>query len=100
MGCFKISAVNLSETVSKLIQVGMHPADAWKVVTGFGPTICAYDESTARAAIELAPLAWTHGVSFADRACLVTAQLLGIPAVTADRKWSSLPLPCQVICIR
>jgi PIN domain nuclease of toxin-antitoxin system len=36
----------------------------------------------------------------AERACLALAQRLGVPAVTADRAWTSLELDIEVVCVR
>jgi ribonuclease VapC len=39
-------------------------------------------------------------ISLGDRACLATAHILGIPAMTADRNWRDLDLPVEIEFIR
>ena len=40
------------------------------------------------------------GLSLADRACLALASRLGVPAVTADRAWTTLDVGVEIVCIR
>jgi len=39
------------------------------------------------------------GLSFADRACLATAKIEGIPVLTANRIWANLDLDLDIRCI-
>jgi PIN domain nuclease of toxin-antitoxin system len=39
-------------------------------------------------------------LSLGDAACLATARLLGVPAITADRAWAALPLGVEIRLIR
>jgi len=34
-----------------------------------------------------------RGISLGDRACMATAMLMELPAVTADRDWAGLRVP-------
>jgi PIN domain nuclease of toxin-antitoxin system len=48
----------------------------------------------------LTPLTRGRGLSFGDRACLATARLLKVPALTADRNWRIPKLGVVVRLIR
>lgn len=41
-----------------------------------------------------------HGLSLADRACLILAQRRALPALTADRAWAGLDFAVTVQLIR
>ena len=95
-----VGAVNYSEVLSKLIQKGAPPQEADAAVGALGLTVLPFDETLARAGADLSALGWTHGLSFADRACLALARQCRVPAVTADRGWKIAGLPVKVHCIR
>lgn len=96
-----ISAVNLSEVIAKLSERGM-PAEAIRLaLDGLPIDVRPFDINAAYAAGELRPGTRAAGLSFGDRACLALAARLGVPAVTADRAWSTLAgLPVQVRIVR
>jgi len=95
-----VSAVNLSEVVTRLAERGkLEPeirADIEKLRLG----TVAFDSEDAYQAGLMRPLTRQAGLSFGDRACLALAQRLGLPAVTADRGWTTLQLPITVQLIR
>ena len=62
--------------------------------------VLPYDEELAWASRELCSLAWTHGVSFADRACLALARHLRLHAMTSDGEWKKLGAGIQVTLFR
>jgi len=95
-----IGAVNYSEVLSKLIQKGASPEEAAATVGALQLTVLPFDETLAREGVDLAALAWTHGLSFADRACLALARHCRAPAVTADRGWKIPGLAVKVHCVR
>ncbi|WP_236627700.1 hypothetical protein [Caulobacter sp. B11] len=41
-----------------------------------------------------------RGLSLGDRACLALAMREKLPVMTADRAWSDLDLPVEVVLIR
>lgn len=49
---------------------------------------------------ELRPRTKPQGLSLADRACLVLAERLGAPALTADRSWARADVHTEVKLIR
>lgn len=94
-----ISAVNWSEVLQKSAEVGISTLDLDDELRALGAEIMPFDAHAAVAAAEM----WSSGarkVSFADRACLATARLTALPAVTADRAWADLDVGVQVELIR
>lgn len=86
-----ISAVNYSEVISRQIRKGAKAEMAVTNLERLDLTVIPWDEAVAMAAADLSPLAWTHQLSLGDRACLATARLKDLIAVTADRNWKHLP---------
>ena len=95
-----LSAVNYSEVLAKLIQEGAPPKDASRTLHDLNLDVRPFDEDLALAGADLTPLAWTHGLSFADRACLTLARHLRVAAVTADTRWRISGLGIKVRWIR
>lgn len=84
------STLMVQETVSKLVQRGMTPEDAASAVADLGLETHDLTFPLAVDAGALFPLTRRHGLSHGDRACLVLARRLGVPAVTADKAWSDV----------
>jgi PIN domain nuclease of toxin-antitoxin system len=96
-----MSAVNLTEAVGKIVQRGAPLDEAWEHISALAIPTLAYDEATAREAVRFCALAWTRGMSIADRICVATALVNGLVAVTADRRWPSfVTLPKGFLVIR
>ncbi len=94
-----VSSVNWSEVLQKARSHGVDvvglEADLASLGIGFAPFTTA--EATVAADL------WHRGarmLALADRACLATGQVLGLPVVTADRAWASLDLDIEVRVIR
>src|SRR5918994_7704265 len=87
-----ISTVNLSEVQAKLVERGSPAEAAWSWLVDLDLDVVDFDASQARVAGNLGPLTRAHGLSFGDCACLALAQILGVPALTADRAWAGLKL--------
>ena len=49
---------------------------------------------------KLRPITKAQGLSLADRACLVLAARLGVPALTTDRTWADTEVDAEVKLIR
>ena len=62
--------------------------------------IVDFDQGLAYATAGLRRPTRHLGLSLGDRACLATALMLGVPAVTADRSWASLELGVDIKVIR
>lgn len=86
-----LSVVNFSEVVTRQIKLGAKPEVAVSNLQRLELPLFDWTEELAASAADLSPLAWTHGLAFGDRACLATARLKGLTAVTTDRAWADLP---------
>jgi len=89
-----ISAINISEAMTKLILNGMPPGEAEKTVCGIPANPLPCDESVAIAAARLTSVGKPLGLSLGDRICLATAQTCGHSTVlTTEQVWQGLSLP-------
>jgi ribonuclease VapC len=88
-----ISAVNWSETLTKLTQRGVTNHAPAEALLALGVDVLPFDESDAKRAAQLWPAGRAHRLSLGDRACLAVTQ--GQPdgtAVTADKVWAKLKI--------
>jgi len=95
-----ISAVNLSEVLARLQEIGMPESDVAGAVARLNLRVVAFDEPQARAAARLRSVTRHIGLSLGDRACLALGDRLGCPVVTADRVWASLDVGIEIVVIR
>lgn len=95
-----LSAVNWCEVFGKLRAFGVDGDALAGGVAETGVEIVAFDADHARLAGELYLSTKDAGLSLADRACLALAAKLDVPALTADRAWTSLDVGVEVRCIR
>jgi ribonuclease VapC len=100
-----ISVVNWAEVLSKVAANGQDPEEVAERLrsTEFAEVSLRIEPITDADRIEIAKLrpktvAW--GLSLADRACLVLAARLGVPALTTDRVWEQADTPAEVKVIR
>jgi ribonuclease VapC len=100
IGVGHLSVVNYSEVVARLSERGAPPEVIDAQISVLDLRIAGFEQETARAAGLLREATKEYGLSFADRACLATAQRLGLPVVTADRDWSKLDIGISVELIR
>ncbi len=91
-----ISAVNLSEVVTRLIRAGADPMRA----DNLGCTLVDHVADLAHRSGRLWPWTAPLGLSLADRACLALARRERLPVLTGDRAWSALDLGVDVVLIR
>jgi PIN domain nuclease of toxin-antitoxin system len=96
----QISAVNLSEVVAKLAEHGMPEPAIHSALEGLGLKVIDLDRDLAYRAGMLRPPTKALGLSLGDRACLALGLQSDAPVVTADRVWSELELPFDVLVIR
>lgn len=100
LGDAQISAANAIEVGTKLIDSGMELQAAWTAFELLGIPVADLDAGQAVAAIGLRSATKAAGLSLADRACLALALQENAVALTTDRAWADLDLPCQVELIR
>lgn len=85
-----MSTVNLAEVVGHYAR---HGATAGGIAEVLAPLPIEYfplDTALAHQIGLLLPATRSAGLSMDDRACLALARLLGMPAVTADRRWAEV----------
>jgi len=95
-----IGAVNLSEVVAKMIDIGVPEGEAWRGAADLVPVIVDFGPELARQCAKLRAATRVHGLSFGDRACLALAQRLHLPVLTADRAWRKLSLGIDIRYVR
>jgi ribonuclease VapC len=91
-----ISAVNLAEVISKLMERGAAADEADAIIYRYGFEVVPLDEGLARRTGSLRPETKHLGLSLGDRACLALAEREGLPALTTDRSWQQLKLGIRV----
>lgn len=95
-----ISAVNWSEFLQTAAWYGASLESLLERFERVGLEVVNFTEPDADHAARLWPLAQPIGASLADRACMALAIDLGLPILTADRRWTELDLPVAVESIR
>jgi PIN domain nuclease of toxin-antitoxin system len=95
-----VSAINLSEVVAKLAEVGMPREVIGQALLGLPLDIVPFDSEQAYEASMLRPSTKGLGMSLGDRGCLSLALKLGLPVLTADRTWQRLSVGVKVRVIR
>lgn len=88
-----ISAVNLSETIGRMVLAGIPANESLSALTDMVAVTIPFDHEIALLAARMIPLTQPYGLSLGDRACLGTAQHLKLEAVTADKAWGKLDIP-------
>lgn len=89
-----ISAVNAAEVLAVLVRNGVPTEDAVRALQKTRLQVQEFSlASAAKTAALLTPQARKLGLSLGDRACMATAILLQLPAVTAERVWGRLQVP-------
>ncbi|WP_324715478.1 type II toxin-antitoxin system VapC family toxin [Carboxydochorda subterranea] len=95
-----VTTVNLSEVVAKLSDVGMSEEAIRQALGALPLTVVDFDEDLAYRAGRLRPATRGAGLSLGDRACLALARRMGVPAVTADRGWTTLEVNVAIRSVR
>ncbi len=96
----QISAVNLTEVVSRLVEAGRTDAEAINLVLLGGYSVIDFDQELAIRAGALRRQTRHLGLSLGDRACLALAEREGLPVLTADRSWAALDIGVEIRLIR
>jgi PIN domain nuclease of toxin-antitoxin system len=100
LGEAAISAVNLAEVVTKLIDIGVPAPEAWSETASLVPVVVDFGPELANATARLRAATRRAGLSLGDRACLALAESLQQPALTTDRAWQGLSLGIEIRLIR
>jgi len=95
-----ISSVNLSEVLGRFSRDGHDPHEAYSRIKASPVEIVPFGGQHAVLAAALVPQARPLGLSLGDRACLALSISRNCPALTADRVWSELDVPIDIIQIR
>lgn len=95
-----MSAVNYGESVQRLRRGGMPLESVLMTLTAMVPEPVAFDKETAIIAATVHEKTRGQGISFGDCACLALALTLGVPAVTAERKWDRCDVGVKILRIR
>jgi ribonuclease VapC len=100
-----IGVVNLAEVLTKLVEKGRDPQRALDDLResdhpGAGLAIKPLTPPDCVSIALLRATTKSQGLSLADRACLILARRLGVPALTADRTWANTDTGAEVRLIR
>ncbi len=95
-----MSTVSVSEVTARLAEAGIREHDIRRAVGGFVLDIVPFDAEQAVQAGMLRRATMSAGLSLGDRACLVLAKRLGVPAATADQAWRRVDVGVQLTLIR
>lgn len=95
-----ISTINLSELVAKFVDAGFSGRKGDDYISELSLTVVPFGRGEAVEAGLLRGATRGLGLSLGDRACLATARMLQVPAVTADRSWAGLDLGIDIKVIR
>lgn len=96
-----MSAVNLAELAARLHQDGWPAGDISHVVDDLGIDMVPFERDAALLSGQFRSATRQLGLGLGDRACLATASMLDVPALTADRAWKRLKLRgVKIQCIR
>lgn len=85
-----MSSVNWAEVLQKSIARGVEIEGMRADVEALGLQIKPFTTTDAELVAQLYQKTQPQGLSLGDRACLVLAQQLNLPALTTDRAWGDL----------
>ena len=100
-----VSVVNWAEVLSNIAANGDDPQQVAErlLKTESADLELLIEPITEADCVEIAklrPITKAQGLSLADRACLVLAARLGVPALTTDRTWADTKVDAEVKLIR
>jgi ribonuclease VapC len=97
-----VSAINLAEVGSKLVDLGLPETELARALQQFNVAVIDADFELAVSTSALRGQTKALGLSLGDRSCLALARHLNGIAVTADKAWSDLDeaLAIAVVQIR
>jgi len=92
-----MSAVNLSEVIAKLADVGWPEQEIKAMIEPLSLSIVPFDAASAYDSGLLRPQTKRAGLSLGDRACLALAVRTILPVLTADRAWAKIDMGAQIM---
>ncbi len=95
-----ISSVNLVEVGTRLVDIGYDPSLVLEHIDALGVAVVPFDQDLAVRTFQLRASTRAAGLSLADRACLALAVREQATAVTSDRAWKRVDVPCPIELIR
>jgi PIN domain nuclease of toxin-antitoxin system len=100
LGDSVISAVNLSEVASKLIDAGLSDEEARETIDLLNVDVISFDVDQAHLAVMLRAKTKKLGLSLGDRSCLALGLSRQQTVVTAEREWAKLRIGVEIEIIR
>ncbi|MFE1603306.1 type II toxin-antitoxin system VapC family toxin [Methylobacterium sp. ID0610] len=95
-----ISAANLAEVISKLVDRGQTPDEAVADLHELDLDVVPLDQAQGETAGALRTITREAGLSLGDRACLALAASHKAVAVTTDRAWKKLTTDISIEVVR
>jgi len=95
-----VSSVNWSEVLQKAIDRSVGVDGMQQEFVNLGVTFEPFTQGHAEIAAQLWSITRSHGLSFADRACLALGIERNLPVLTADSPWRQLELNVKIHVIR
>ncbi len=95
-----ISAVNLAETISKMVEYGKPLDDAAFQIERLRIPVIPFDAEHAKLVASLWKATRVVGLSLGDRACLALGLKTGLPVLTTERAWAKIDVGVSVGLIR
>ena len=95
-----ISAVNLAETISKMVEYGKPLDDVSYQIERLRIPVIPFDAEQAKLVASLWKTTRVAGLSLGDRACLSLGLKTGLPVLTTERAWAKLEVGVSVGLIR
>jgi ribonuclease VapC len=95
-----ISAVNLAETLGKMVEHGKPLEETAYQIVRLRIAVIPFDEQQARVAASFWKPTRDVGMSLGDRACLALGLNLSLPAFTTEESWTKCNLGVEVVKIR
>jgi ribonuclease VapC len=95
-----ISAVNLAETISKMVEYEKPLDDVAYQIERLCIPVIPFDAEQAKIEASLWKTTRLAGLSLGNRACLSLALKTSLPALTTERDWEKCGLTIEVVKIR
>lgn len=96
----KVCSVNFAEVITNLVHLGLPAETARQIADDLALNVLDFDRDLALQAGFLRKITTRRGLSLGDRACIALAMREKLPVMTADRVWTDLDLPVEVVLIR